>query len=1784
MKKSKQVISALLVLSLLVSLGIGVMPVSAAGTTGAALYVAVDGSDSAAGTMDAPLATLEGARDAIRAMSDAEKANGVTVYLRGGVYYRLGDSFRLEAQDSGKEGAPVTYAAYPGEDVEIRGSLTVDGGEFEAVTDQAILDRLPDAVEDSVRVLDLGAMGNTSFSPIQQTGLGWPDKAPAMSVTVDGQKQTLARYPNSGNLTITTLHDGGFVPRNHMILLANGYCVEGCFDICKYPPETWPQQAKPSWTTIDSALAGKAALWEQEDEIWVQGYFCYDWAEDNLQVAATAVDGGMRFDAAMQAFYGVGNGRPYYAYNLLCELDVPGEFYLDRTNAKLYLYPQTDIRTSSVNLSMMGNSFVRADDVEYVNIENIRFQHSNGHGVELLDCNHMLVAGCAFYDLGQRAVMIGENCTQSEYQKQNTGSRGGTDNTVLSCDIRSMGQGGIFLAGGNRYTLTDGNNQVINCDIQDFSVIKRTDSPAVEIVGCGNKVLNNRIYNAPHNAILFFGNNHVMRNNELYKLMYETSDTGAFYAGRSWTYQGNRIDNNYVHDLYTNAGVGSSVVYLDDMASGTAVTNNLFVNIPGRTVLFGGGRDIVFRNNIQINQGNGAGLTSDHRALGWGDTMAAKPGGELYVEFMSLIQNQDFDWDAWTGQYPALMEMVDRQTKDMKGLERRTLSNGQTCEIAWQYMTPADNIIEDNILVGVAGESLSSYLTDPTLAQANHNVYDGSIRLPAGTDIGFADAASQDFAVKAGSTIQTELGDAHFDASSVGLFNDAYRSNASVQIGAPTLTAPADGAVDVPYVSGVALCWKAVDGADSYQVEVAADADFTDVILSKRVDHTAWTAGPLEKKTTYYWRVTAMQDHLNGTSAASSVQSFTTNGEEGFSFYESFGGSDYAFAAWNRLGGTPTTTDAMAHAGSYSYILDESLDCLDLTLPVAARANLSVWMYDTCYKGDRIEFCAGVDTPEGKLVTIGVNEFDSTGDPDYYSIRIGDSYTVTGIGRTEGWHKLEWIWNGETTLGLYIDGVQAGAAEGVSAVDRIILGDLWSATGPATGVMFDDLTFGEPVVEPVYSGLTLSQTELTLAVGEEFQLKAVVEATPDVTPAMNWSTVGTEIVYVTDGKLTAAREGTDTVQVSIPGTDLIASCQVTVVAAAEKGVPAMVTGLTAQSLGGSKAMLGWNAAERAETYRVYRNDGSGWTAVAEGVTGERWVDTGLTGGSTYQYRVAAVNEQGESTPSVCVSLKIIDAVFHEDFEDENCLDDWAAFGEIWNKGKVQTDYAHTGRCGFMADTTPATSAGAFTGLTTYFDEPMDKLVEIWLYDANLSGQMMNAVLDTGNNIYGLGVLQVGIGQPVNANYVVKTPTSEIPTTVARSVGWHQILLDATTDHVLKMYLDGAEVAACEGFSGIGGILVYNAWGASAMGELYVDDITLQNERPVAVQADPAAEAAAKLIEAIGTVTEESGEAIKMAREAYDALEDKRAIPNLDTLLAAEAAYEALINPARSITVIQPDNGTITLSHTEAKAGELITVTATADEGYELQQILVSGAAITGSTFEMPAEAVTVTAVFMKKEEPGGNPEPEEPEKPIAPVVPIVPGKHETGEKDREMSFTDVPGDAWYHDAVCYACEMGLMNGLPGGIFDPNGITTRGMIVTILYRLEGSPADFDGSLFSDVSASAYYADAVAWAAAKGIVTGYDNHTFGPDDAVTRQQLAAILLRYAQNKGYGTDARADLSACADAGEIGVWAVDGMRWAVAEGLITGRGADMLAPAGTATRAEVAMILTRYQQKLMQ
>lgn len=267
------------------------------------------------------------------------------------------------------------------------------------------------------------------------------------------------------------------------------------------------------------------------------------------------------------------------------------------------------------------------------------------------------------------------------------------------------------------------------------------------------------------------------------------------------------------------------------------------------------------------------------------------------------------------------------------------------------------------------------------------------------------------------------------------------------------------------------------------------------------------------------------------------------------------------------------------------------------------------------------------------------------------------------------------------------------------------------------------------------------------------------------------------------------------------------------------------------------------------------------------------------------------------------------------------------------------------------------------------------------------------------------------------------------------------------------------------------------------------------------------------------------------------------------------------NPQYDLSIAPSLGGSVTANRKQAASGSLVTLTVNPNPGWQLSELIVTGkkgAAVTVSsgtggkyTFRMPGADVQISAVFIQVSEGTG------------------------------MPFSDLEPGSWYESAVEYVWKNGLMNGISASAFSPSQTTTRGMIVTILHRMSGEPDGGNGT-FTDLASGAYYRQAVHWAAANGIVTGYGDGRFGPDDPITREQLAEILYRYARLLGMDLSIKANLTGYADYAAISAYALEALSWANGVGLMQGVGENRMSPGGFATRAEVATLLMRFSTQL--
>lgn len=590
-----------LLLSIILLFGMAALPVLAAEEQAdyTAYYVAPDGEDTNPGTFSAPFATLQAAQEAAR-----ETEGRVVVNLREGTY-RFTKSLALTKEDNN-----TTYRAYMDEKVVFTGADELPAGQFARVTDEAVLSRIVDKkARDFIYAIDLKATGITDYGTLAPYGNGEKEIVYDPALFVDDERLTLSRYPNEGYLTTGNVAETGTA-------------------LTKADEVREIKYSK--FEVADSRLQ----KWDKAEDIWAFGYFMHDWAESNIPVQIE----GNTVTAKHLTYAGVVSNRRLYFYNLLEELDQAGEYYLDRANGTLYLYAETSPAASSIHFATFARPFITMDGCEDVAIKGIAFEKSVSKGIVGTDLQNVTVADCEFSGISDGVVSI----------LQSSGC------TVVGNHVHDVGSFGIQLGGGDRVTLTPGNNVIENNLVEHFSQVKTTYSPGVEIVGVGNAIRNNEICHAPHFAIVYGSNDNVIEYNDIHNVCTDTADSGAVYICRDWTARGNELRYNYFHDLQmidTNTGMQMQAVYLDDQHSSTNVHGNIFYKVDS-VALIGGGRNNTFQYNIMLECAKP--LVLDERGTNW-QADAVKAGGS----FRNILDSLPYQEGTWAEKYPELVNILE---------------------------------------------------------------------------------------------------------------------------------------------------------------------------------------------------------------------------------------------------------------------------------------------------------------------------------------------------------------------------------------------------------------------------------------------------------------------------------------------------------------------------------------------------------------------------------------------------------------------------------------------------------------------------------------------------------------------------------------------------------------------------------------------------------------------------------------------------------------------------------------------------------------------------------------------------------------------------------------------------------------------------------------------------------------------------------------------------------------------------------------------------------------------
>ncbi len=584
---------------------------------GLKLYVSTTGNDNWSGKLkqpnkanrDGPFATLEGARDAIRKLktgNNLPKGN-ILVEIQGGTY-ELQKTFALEAIDGGADTlSRIIYTGQKGAEVSLSAGKNLNN--WRLVTDKEVLEKLSPAVRNKVYQTDLKSAGIKDYGSPGGGG---------MELFFNDKPMWISRYPNIGFVKIT-----GLLNEEPVDIRGTKGDQVGKFN---YGDE-------------------HLSLWKDEKDAWVDGYWFWDWSEQRQKIAKLDTVRKIIEVVPPWHHYGYRLGQWFYGFNLLMEIDQPGEYYIDREKGLLYFYPPSDIQKGRTYVSMNKN-IISMDKAAFLTVEGMILEGCREVAVIMQDCKTSLVADCTIRNSGECGVTID----------------GGTGNGVEGCEIYNLGAGGVRITAGDRKTLVPGNCFADNNYIHHTSRIKRIYNPCISLYGAGNKATHNVMAHVPHMAIYFDGNDHLMEYNEINDVCYESNDAGAIYAGRNWTMRGNVIRYNYLHDISGFEGKGCVGIYLDDAFSSADIIGNIFNRVT-RAMMIGGGRDNNVINNIFIDCVPS--LHVDARGMGWMQDMTDAWIAETNDK--GTILGTAYNQPPYSTKYPKLPHMMNDEPKAPKG-------------------------------------------------------------------------------------------------------------------------------------------------------------------------------------------------------------------------------------------------------------------------------------------------------------------------------------------------------------------------------------------------------------------------------------------------------------------------------------------------------------------------------------------------------------------------------------------------------------------------------------------------------------------------------------------------------------------------------------------------------------------------------------------------------------------------------------------------------------------------------------------------------------------------------------------------------------------------------------------------------------------------------------------------------------------------------------------------------------------------------------------------------------
>ncbi len=489
--------------------------------------------------------------------------------------------------------------------------------------------RLPEESRAHVRTLSLPRDGRGGWKAAWSGGLAGPVhsghavdvRAIRSELFIGDIACTPARWPNEGFAAIAEIVDRGSAPR------------EAEPDM----PASTRRTEAPRAGQFRPIDAARVTRWMNAPDAWAQGFWNWDWSDEQLPIARVDADRGV-VTLGMPHRYGLAQRGTFFVTNVLEELDAPGEYWIDVETGLVFAWVPSERLQEHVSVSALASPMIVIDGAADVRIEGLAFERTRGGAIESREVTNLEIARCRFRNIGACAV-----------------DAEGSRITVEECAFEEIGGRGVRLRGGDRPSLTSSGSAIMDSRFIGCGRVLRSYNPAIDLEGVGHRVAHNEIAFHPHIAVFLRGNDHVIEANDVHDVVLETGDAGALYCGRDWTSHGNIIRGNVFSAIRGTDARFQNAVYLDDMASGFIVASNLFVNC-NWGILAGGGRDNAIRDNIFA--GCGKAISYDARGVGWMAAHIADPATSTLHKNLAAMPLSS---EPWRTRFPTLaMYLTDR--------------------------------------------------------------------------------------------------------------------------------------------------------------------------------------------------------------------------------------------------------------------------------------------------------------------------------------------------------------------------------------------------------------------------------------------------------------------------------------------------------------------------------------------------------------------------------------------------------------------------------------------------------------------------------------------------------------------------------------------------------------------------------------------------------------------------------------------------------------------------------------------------------------------------------------------------------------------------------------------------------------------------------------------------------------------------------------------------------------------------------------------------------------------